>query len=71
MGRVLNYAKEVPQPSPADIALFKIGRAFAHGGIVTNWPFIIHAWKHAGCVVEERADTGSLAPREVKFFSRL
>jgi cell wall-associated NlpC family hydrolase len=42
------FAHEVagpPQrvPQPGDFVLFKIGRLFAHGAIVTAWPNIIHA----------------------------
>ena len=70
METVLQHCREVKEPHPGDIALFKIGRIFAHGGIVTKWPFIIHASRQAGNVLEERATTGWLAGRQVKFFSR-
>lgn len=30
-------------PLPGDVILCKIGRLFAHGAIVTNWPMIVHA----------------------------
>lgn len=30
-------------PLPGDVVLFKVGRLFAHGGIITKWPNIIHA----------------------------
>lgn len=70
MDTVLAHTHEVPAPSPGDIALFKIGRIFAHGGIVTAWPSIIHAARDAKRVLEERADTGRLQGRAVKFFSR-
>ncbi len=70
MQTVLTHCREVPHPQPGDIALFKVGRLFAHGGIVTRWPFIVHASRPAKCVLEERADTGWLSGRSVKFFSR-
>jgi cell wall-associated NlpC family hydrolase len=39
-----HFARELPAPSgPGDAVLFKIGRLFAHGGIITSWPNIIHA----------------------------
>jgi cell wall-associated NlpC family hydrolase len=46
---VLEYADEMPQPSertplPADIVLFRFGRAYSHGAIVANWPHLIHAY---------------------------
>lgn len=41
---VLKFAKEIPGPPLAgDFVLFRIARLFAHGGIVTEWPKIIHA----------------------------
>lgn len=52
------FAQEVPppperEPLPGDVVLFKIGRLFAHGGIITEWPKIIHARADARKVVEE------------------
>jgi cell wall-associated NlpC family hydrolase len=37
---------------PGDIILFKHGRVFSHGGIITEWPTIIHASSQDGCVCE-------------------
>jgi cell wall-associated NlpC family hydrolase len=31
-------------PLPGDIVLFKYGRQFAHGAIVTAWPLLVHAF---------------------------
>lgn len=69
---ILGRARIVDYPKPGDIALFKVGRLFAHGGIVTEagWPNIIHAYAYAKSVTESRADGGKLAGREVIFFSR-
>ena len=39
------YAYPVDEPLPGDIAMFKFGRAAAHGSIVMEWPLIIHAFK--------------------------
>lgn len=42
---VRRYADEIDgPPAQGDIALWKIGRAFAHGAIVLEWPLVIHAW---------------------------
>jgi cell wall-associated NlpC family hydrolase len=47
--RVLhNYAP----PSPASVLVFRVGRTFSHGGIVTGWPFFIHSSLPAGMVEE-------------------
>jgi cell wall-associated NlpC family hydrolase len=36
---LLGYAREIEgPPQPGDVALFKIGRCFAHGAIVVSWP---------------------------------
>jgi NlpC/P60 family putative phage cell wall peptidase len=55
-------------PQPGDIALFRFGRCFAHGAIVTNWPMLIHAWHSAG-VVADSAVQPRLTGRPVRFFS--
>ena len=39
-------------PSPGSVVVFRIGRTFSHGGLVTRWPLIIHANVWDGCVVE-------------------
>lgn len=48
MKYVRSFSIEVPGPPgraplPGDFVLFKIGKLFAHGAIVTEWPFVIHA----------------------------
>ncbi len=68
LGGVLDRATEIPgPPQPGDIALFKMGRCFAHGVIVTRWPQLIHAHYSAG-VIGGDATQGQLAGRAVRFF---
>lgn len=70
------YAHEVAQPLPGDIALWKFGRCFSHGAIVVDWPVIIHAYIGRDCTLEN-ADAaqwlshigGSEKLRPVRFFS--
>jgi hypothetical protein len=38
----------VPAPEPGDVAIFKFGRCYAHGVIVTKWPLMIHSWVDGG-----------------------
>jgi cell wall-associated NlpC family hydrolase len=38
--------------STGDIIVFRVGRTFSHGAIVTEWPFIIHAYQPS-MIVEE------------------
>lgn len=68
LGLVAQHAREVEAPQPGDIALFKFGRLFSHGGIVTAWPRLIHAFFSAGIVLEGDASLYPLAGREVRFF---
>jgi NlpC/P60 family putative phage cell wall peptidase len=35
----------------ADVLLFKFGRAFSHGAIVTDWPQVVHASRKDGAVI--------------------
>lgn len=68
LGGVLDRATEIPgPPQPGDIALFKMGRCFAHGVIVIRWPQLIHAYYSAG-VIGGDATQGQLAGRAVRFF---
>lgn len=72
--RVKRYAHEVAAPLPGDLVLYRYARAFAHGGIITGWPSIIHALKGVG-VTEDDGTAPHLAqersgkPRERLFFS--
>ena len=70
---IMRYAREVSirddnnPPQPADIAVFKFGRCFAHGAIVLQWPRLIHAWHNAGVVYAD-ATQGQLAKRPMRIF---
>lgn len=70
---VLRYSHELPEgqlPQLADVVLYKVGRSFAHGGIVVEWPrAVIHAFKAFGLVAETGAYDSTLRRRDVKFFS--
>lgn len=77
---VRQYMDPVDAPQPADVAVWQYGHCFSHGGIVVDWPRVIHAHAHEGAVVYGDADRGALArmhlpaggsaPRPVLFFSR-
>ena len=66
---VLKYSHEVQTPEPGDIVLFKMGRAFGHGGIVIKWPTIIHAICDRPVTLADAERDGGLRGREKKFFS--
>jgi NlpC/P60 family putative phage cell wall peptidase len=74
LGVLLASAHEVEAPSPGDVMLFRIGRCYAHGGIVTKADqlTILHAYAPAACVIEEEVRRNAdLAMRlaGAKFFS--
>jgi NlpC/P60 family putative phage cell wall peptidase len=52
---LLKRSREVREPKDGDVVLFRIGRCFAHAGIVSRAEplTIIHAFANAGCVVED------------------
>lgn len=41
---VLSFVKEIEgPPKPGDLAMFKIGKVFAHGAVIIDWPNVVHA----------------------------
>ena len=55
---------------PGDVVLFRFGRAFSHGAIITEWPQVVHANRRDGAVVygDLERDT-DLTGRPQVFFS--
>ena len=49
---VLEHAREVEVPLPGDMVLWQFARTFSHGGIVINWPLVIHAYVDRNCALE-------------------
>lgn len=43
------------EPPMASVIVVRVGLTFSHGMIVTEWPKIIHANVHDGCVIETPA----------------
>jgi hypothetical protein len=67
-------AKEGARPFPGDVMVFRYGRCYSHGGIVTsaNPLTIIHAFQPARAVIEDEvvSNTALCNPgRLPKFFS--
>jgi cell wall-associated NlpC family hydrolase len=55
---------------PGDVILYKVGRCYAHGAIVANYPIdIIHAHKGSGRVVHSHVEHAEFANRPKRFFS--
>lgn len=38
---------------PGNVLIWRHGRTFSHGAIVSEWPLIVHAYYRAGCCLEE------------------
>ena len=55
------YADEVApiDAQPVDIVVWRYGRTFSHGGIVTAWPKVVHAFAPYRFVVESDASRPS------------
>lgn len=55
---------------PGDVLLFKFGRAFSHGAIVTAWPQVVHANRKDGAVIlGDALRDADLTGRPMKAFS--
>jgi cell wall-associated NlpC family hydrolase len=55
LGFIFDRCHERAVPQPGDVAVFRYGRCYAHGGVVTvaDPLTIVHAFSPAGCVLEE------------------
>ncbi len=56
-------------PSTGDILVWKVGRTYSHSGIVTDWPFVVHASAPARIVEEVSVVNTPVYGRPVKVFS--
>lgn len=54
---------------PADILMWKVGRTFSHSAIVTEWPFIIHAYLPSRIVEEVDVRNTDMAERPCRVYS--
>jgi cell wall-associated NlpC family hydrolase len=74
LGFVFDRARAVVAPQLGDVAVFKFGRCYAHGGIVTRADplTIVHAYAPARCVFEEAVGQNAVLmepQRAPQFFS--
>lgn len=74
LGFVFDRTKEVLEPQPGDVMVFRYGRCYSHGGIVVRADplTIVHAYQPAGGTIEEDVATNpelSEPRRKPKFFS--
>jgi NlpC/P60 family putative phage cell wall peptidase len=68
MEGLLRHARPTDAPEPGDIALFRFGRTFSHGAIVTDWLRLVHAYWNIG-VVWGDATLHPLKDRPVRYFT--
>jgi hypothetical protein len=67
---VEDFCTEESSPVPGGIALWKVGRIFSHGSIVTEWPRVVHAVAGEELVHEvNNVLNTSLRNQEVKFYN--
>lgn len=65
---VARYAFPVEDPLPGDAAMYRFGRAAAHGAIVIAWPRIIHARIGIGVELADVLPQSELAERLAGFW---
>ena len=57
LGILFDHSHQVEKPEAGDVMMLRVGRAFAHGAIVTRVDplTIVHSFQPVGSVVEEQA----------------
>lgn len=68
LGHLLRFGYEVDAPERGDIAVWKFGRTFSHGGILVGQNRIIHSYVGRGVVLDDM-NQAELCGRDVRFFS--
>lgn len=68
--KVREYADQIAleEVQPGDVALYLVGKCFAHGAVILDWPLVIHADSRYGAVTLAEGDQGWLAGRAVEFY---
>ncbi|KQU67780.1 MULTISPECIES: NlpC/P60 family protein [unclassified Rhizobacter] len=61
-------ATRTEAPSAGDVALFRFGRTFSHGGVLVDSRTVLHAYVHQA-VILTRLDEAPLAGRPVQFWT--
>jgi len=64
---VVLHASEIPlegnYPAPGDVVLWKFGKCFSHGALVSSWPNVIHAYARRP-VLEENLEQAKFLTHE-------
>ena len=61
-------AVEVDTPKPGDIIAYRVGRCFAHSGIMADDTFLVHAYAKTKKCTRTELTTPDLAKRPKKYF---
>jgi NlpC/P60 family putative phage cell wall peptidase len=71
LGFLLDRSVQVEKPEAGDVMLFRVGRCFSHGGIVTETEplTIVHSFNLVGSVAEEVVARNGLLSREPFLFA--
>lgn len=72
LGFVLDRATERAEnedAEPGDVVVWHVGRCFAHGGIVSDWPKFIHAFAPSHCCLEDDFTQGVMGSRKMRIFN--
>ena len=72
LAHVMRHSRKIEENEArgGDLVLYKIGRVFAHGGIIVDWPqSIIHAHMHSRQVIESLPYEADLKGRQTIFYS--
>lgn len=67
----LRFAREVQadQAMAGDLAIWKWGRAYSHGGILLEGPRVIHSYIGVGVTIDRRDQHEELRQRPSRFFT--
>lgn len=56
-------------PQPGDVVLYRYGRCISHGGIVVEWPLIVHSLKGSGVILDDAEANANLAEHQAGVWS--
>lgn len=62
------YGVETGSPQAGDVALFRFGRTYSHGGVMISRDQVVHAYMGSGVIVT-RLTEEPLADRQARFFT--
>ena len=68
IGWLLKFADEVSDPQPGDVAVWRFGRTYSHGGILIGDGHVLHSLKPIGVVITSMREE-PLVGREPRWFS--